>query len=911
MKRLVWILLSALGAGAVVAGQVLFSLHAPYPPPPRFSADPRLVSSLPLFFGGGLLTLIGLSRLRLPTLGLAEAPPDAGRTSLLHKTAFVVLLLAAFAARAYRITEMPPPLFDDEANVAIDAMKYREGQFPPGSYTGWFETPLAFTAVNSLALDSFGPTVLGSRVTGLVSGTLTVPAVYFVARAMMGPTIGLLAMAALALERWHVTISRFGANHITLPFLVVVAFAFTCRAFDLVMAARPALALMLRRPRSPAGSGNVRSPIEAGATEFRWVHTRVLFAIAGGAFLGAAMYTYLPSRFVALGMFFFLAYFAFLSLILQRRAGAGSRASFWQRLMLCLVYGVSYLLVFAPLALHYLAHPGMFTNRYKSINLFQQMGVETGRIDWQPLITNLTSYPMMLNYAGNEVSRYGLPYHPVLNVVAATLLALGVIFLLRTFWRPASAFCLVWLGTPLLGGVITWSETPSPFRTIIVSTAVPVVAAIPFYYASLWLRDCGAWNRPRVRRTFFAVAAGLLMASGFLDLRTYWGAQRSDPNLHRYCNYTEYAVAERVRAIDDRERIYLRPHLYTFSSIKLLNWNRPNLRPFAPPEHIPLLEPDDVDAHIFLDLEASELTRSIAQFHPQAKVLVRRVEETPGFGYTEVIIPAADLAASRGFWMTAGDGTRTRTPTLETPPGERSGRVTWEAILDAPRLGAYRFRVRPEANAGRFKLVVAGRVINGPDDVVTLLAGRAEIRLEGRGLAPGEHLDLEWRQADADWEAIPRNRVYAFSGGLSHGLRGSYYLSLTPSGEPFAERIDLIVAANESIPSPHSVRWTGFLDVPVDGVYAFHVKADDGVRLWLDGKPWIDKWELGGTAGDARGFLERGRHPIEIDYFDQGGGRILELRWTPPGERMDEIPFDMLSHRPTAPETPSASAERR
>ena len=32
-------------------------------------------------------------------------------------------LTVAFAARAYRITEMPPPLFDDEANVAIDAMK--------------------------------------------------------------------------------------------------------------------------------------------------------------------------------------------------------------------------------------------------------------------------------------------------------------------------------------------------------------------------------------------------------------------------------------------------------------------------------------------------------------------------------------------------------------------------------------------------------------------------------------------------------------------------------------------------------------------------------------------------------------------------------------------------------------------
>lgn len=894
--------MSALGAGAVAAGQVFFSLHAPYPPPPRFSADPWLVVSLPLFFGGGLLALIGLSRLALPTLEPGEAPPDAGRTSTTHKIAFVLLLLIGFAARAYRITEMPPPLFDDEANVAIDAMKYREGQFPPGTLTGWFETPLAFTAVNSLALGTFGPTVLGSRVTGVVFGTLTVPAVYFAARAMMGPTIGLLAMAMLALERWHVTISRFGANHITLPFLVVVAFACTCWAFDLVMAARPAMALTLRRPRSTT-RGRARPPIPGEtATEPSWMPTRARFAIAGGACLGAAMYTYLPSRFAALGMFFFLAYFAALSLVLQRRPGATSGALLRKRLMLCVVYGVSYLLVFAPLALHYLAHPGMFTNRYKSINLFQQMGVGTEHLDWQPPITNLTAYPMMLNYAGNEVSRYGPPFHPVLNAVVATLLALGVILLLRTWRHPASVFSLVWLGAPLLGGVITWSETPSPFRTIITSTAVPVIAVIPCYYASLWLRRRGAWEQPGVRRVFCATVAGLLIASGILDVRTYWGAQRFDPQLHRYCNYPEYAVAQRVREIDDRDPIYLRPHLYTFSSIKLLNWNRPNLRLFAPSEHIPMLEPNDADVHIFLDLEANELTRSIASFHPQATVLVRALEETPGFGYTEVIIPAAALAQSRGFWMTAGIRPRTRVPSLEAPPGKPGESVFWEAILDAPQLGAYRFRIRPETDAARLALVIAGRVVTSPDDPVSLLAGRAELRLEGRGLPPGEHFTLEWRPPNGEWEAVPKHRVYAFDGGLSHGLRGSYYLGMTPDGPPFAERVDLLAAADESIPSPHSVRWKGLLDIPADGVYSFHARADDGVRLWLDGKAWIDRWTVGGTAGDARGFLARGRHQIQIDYFDQGGGRILELRWTPPGGVMSEIPFDLLSHESTGPE---------
>lgn len=884
-----------LGGASVAVGQALFSLHAPYPPPPRFSADPHLAVSLPLFLGGGLLALIGLALTGLPMLAPGEAPPDAGRTSRLHKAAFAAILLVAFAARAYRLTEMPPPLFDDEANVAIDAMKYREGQFPRGSMTGWFETPLAFTAVNSLALGWFGPTVLGARVTGLFTSTLTVGAIYFVARAMMGPTAGLLAMATLSLERWHMTISRFGANHITLPLLVAVAFAFTCWAFDLVLAGRPAAALVLRRPGRGPAAGGVTVPVEAGTTG--WAATRAAHAIAGGAALGAAMYTYLPSRLSALGVLVFLLYFALFSVALQRRAGSGVRVLWW-RLALSAIYGLSYLAVFAPLALHYFANPGMFTNRYKSINLFQQMGVGTGSIDWRPLITNLTSYPLMLNYAGNEVSRYGPPFQPVLNVVLATLFAFGAILLVRTFWRPASFFVLVWLGAPLLGGVITWSETPSPFRTVVVSTAVALIAVIPLHYASLALGASGALDRAWARRTFFAAAAALLAASGLLDLRTYWFVQRFDPSLHRYCNYTEYAVAERVRAIDDRSPIYLRPHLYTFSSVKLLNWNRPNLRLFVPSEHIPLLSPDDVDVHVFLDLEAGELTRAIALFHPRAEVRVHPVPETPGFGYTEVVIPAEDLAASRGFWMSTSGGARTRVTALEVPAGGLpDGSVVWEAILDAPQTGAYRFRVRPEEAAGRLDLAIGGRAIGGGDDTVNLLAGRAELRLEAGGLAAGERLEIEWRQPDADWEPIPGNRVYAFPGGLMHGLRGSYYLGMAPSGAPFAERIDLLVAANESIQSPHSVRWTGFLDAPVDGLYAFYAKADDGVRLRIDGKPWIDKWEVGGTAGDAREFLAAGRHAIEIEYFDQGGGRILELRWTPPGgSGTSELPFDALSH---------------
>lgn len=932
MKRTVFLAvgLLALGAGGVLAGQVMFALHTPYPPPPSFAQDPQLKVSLGLFLGGMALFLLGLCAARLPVLGAGEAAPDAGRTSWRHKALVVLVLLVALAARSYRVTEVPPPLFDDEANTALDAMKYLER--PPGERTligtGWGEVPYAYTWMNSFALQWFGPTVWGARATGVVTSTLTALVLYFLARGLTGsPAVALLVMFAFALQRWHFTMGRFAASQIALPLFACLAFLFISRGFDLVLGAKTVARYLPRRAiRGPDSEEAAAARAEARTPVWRW---RIWALIAGGAFLGAAMYIYLASRLVALGVCVFLVYMVLHSwgyCLFHRR---WVWPLVWRRLGGAVVVGLVYLAVFWPMYRYYQAHPGIFTNRWKDISLPKHMGLETEpgkitwkdvnweRVDWQPFWLNVLSYPLMLNYAGNEVPRYQWPYTPVLNVVEGWLFALGMVCLLRHCWRPVNAFCLMWVLVPLAGGMITVSESPSPFRTIVTSTGVALVMLIPLHYLLLALGRLGegaSW----ARRLAVGAAAVLLTGSGGYNLYLYWGKQIHHPQLHRYCNYPEFAVAEAVRALPDDNPIFLLPHYFTFSSVKLLNWAprpddpalvdpvnpnaRPNVKMFIASQYIPLMLPDDADVHLFLGLEDAAMLEMLRPFHPRAAVTRVALEKAPGYGHCHFVIPGGDLAAARGWRLM--DPQPRRVAALEHPdPAAGVRDATWEADLHIPREGLYRFRLRSTAPLDdRCFFIAAERAVVSAEQTHHLLAGRCAVRLVARGMAPDERLTVEWQTPGRDWEPLPANRVYAFDGLGERGLRGSYFANPHLAGEPVMTRIDLLPAAAPDVALPwqsHSVRWEGFLEAPVAGAYSLSIKSDDGSRLYINGALLIDNWGVHGAelrSGVVQ--LTQGRHALMIEYFDQGGGRTMEFFWATPHGLAGLVPFQYLTHAP-------------
>ena len=66
---------------------------------------------------------------------------------------------------------------------------------------------------------------------------------------------------------------------------------------------------------------------------------------------------------------------------------------------------------------------------------------------------------------------------------------------------------------------------------------------------------------------------------------------------------------------------------------------------------------------------------------------------------------------------------------------------------------------------------------------------------------------------------------------------------------------------------------TGCIDVPADGAYTFTLDSDDGSILLIGGSPIIDNGGgHGPTVVSGTATLSAGKHPFEVQFFEDFGG---------------------------------------
>ena len=89
-----------------------------------------------------------------------------------------------------------------------------------------------------------------------------------------------------------------------------------------------------------------------------------------------------------------------------------------------------------------------------------------------------------------------------------------------------------------------------------------------------------------------------------------------------------------------------------------------------------------------------------------------------------------------------------------------------------------------------------------------------------------------------------------------------------------------------------SVRWTGKLTPPESGNYTLGFTADDGARLYIDGKLLVDAWSSNPNKTATKEIaLEGGRsYDLRMEYFQYQRENIAKLVWSYPrmGERLME-----------------------
>jgi beta-glucosidase len=128
------------------------------------------------------------------------------------------------------------------------------------------------------------------------------------------------------------------------------------------------------------------------------------------------------------------------------------------------------------------------------------------------------------------------------------------------------------------------------------------------------------------------------------------------------------------------------------------------------------------------------------------------------------------------------------------------------------------------------------------------------------------------------------------------GFKAEYFNNKELQGQPVLVRTDEQVNFDWSRgrPAPEvnedgfSARWTGKFVPPESGAYQLGAMADDGVRLYLDGKLLVDAWshdqlnQISTTMQDVQ--LEGGHaYDVRIEYYENARNAIAKFFWSYPG----------------------------
>lgn len=141
------------------------------------------------------------------------------------------------------------------------------------------------------------------------------------------------------------------------------------------------------------------------------------------------------------------------------------------------------------------------------------------------------------------------------------------------------------------------------------------------------------------------------------------------------------------------------------------------------------------------------------------------------------------------------------------------------------------------------------------------------------------------RAADTPKDVVPGLSVAVYEGSWANLPDVA---KLTSVKKEVVKEVSLAPATRQE---RYVLVFTGWIQVPRDGVYTFGITSDDGSRLSLGGQVLADN---DGTHGmqEATGAvnLRAGLHPIRIEYLQATHGAGLEVRWETPGGSREMIP---------------------
>lgn len=136
-------------------------------------------------------------------------------------------------------------------------------------------------------------------------------------------------------------------------------------------------------------------------------------------------------------------------------------------------------------------------------------------------------------------------------------------------------------------------------------------------------------------------------------------------------------------------------------------------------------------------------------------------------------------------------------------------------------------------------------------------------------------------------------------------LTVEYFNTRRPEGEPVVRQTATAIDAKwtGTAPAPglrahdFAVRWSGRITPPAGGPYLFVAAADDGIRVYLEGRKILDDWsDHGFRARQVLVNLEgRRSYNLRVEYYQAAGGAAVQFGWRPCDRNVDRDPLELAA----------------
>jgi len=164
---------------------------------------------------------------------------------------------------------------------------------------------------------------------------------------------------------------------------------------------------------------------------------------------------------------------------------------------------------------------------------------------------------------------------------------------------------------------------------------------------------------------------------------------------------------------------------------------------------------------------------------------------------------------------------------------------------------------------------------------VQMSAGQHKVQVDFREVQGDAFISVGWVPVTSTSPIVIATPAPSLP--TTSGWTAEYFANANLSGSPSAIQSVIGPSNNWGNGSPLSIipndnfsaRWTG--NLVLNGTYEIAIRADDGIRVSVNGVNYINEWRnASGNTYRARFTVPSGTHRIVIEYYEATGGAFLE-----------------------------------